>query len=129
MNGQGLYIRPFRLCMEAQLHRFPPEVRARIVALGVDGRLWRAVDREWGDRTTGRVRVFLNAGRCDLEAGGGLSQVQVDDLWRLMKESQADLVTLSSRGHFLELPDTGHGVPLERPEAVADAVRNMIGFK
>ncbi len=129
---------PFMTGMKSELRRFPAAVQAQIVALSVNHRLWHTVDREWRelDGLAGRIGgtgslgekplLVLSAARRDMKPGGGFSEAEVEELWRLQKESQADLVHLSSRGRLVMLPDTGHGVPLERPEAIVEAVRELI---
>lgn len=131
-------VAPLLRGMTAELQRFPLDVRTRIIALAVNWRLWQAVDEEWrelegmvrqlgGPRSLGdKPLLILSAGRCDLKAGGGFSQAQVEDLWRLMKKSQAELTHLSSRGRLMMVPDTGHAIPLERPEVVVDAIRELL---
>lgn len=43
-----------------------------------------------------------------------------------MKASQAELLALSPNSRMTMIEDCGHGVPLERPEAVVKAVREML---
>ncbi|HYF94540.1 MAG TPA: hypothetical protein VD969_20165 [Symbiobacteriaceae bacterium] len=69
--------------------------------------------------------LVLSSGRCDLKAGSG--GLDVDRHWRLMKDAQAELTGLSSRSRLVLLPDSGHAVPLENPEAVVEAIRAMVG--
>ena len=45
-----------------------------------------------------------------------------DRWWRL----QRDLAALSPRGELVELKDSGHYIPFDRPDAVADAVLNVL---
>lgn len=48
---------------------------------------------------------------------------RVADAWRLR---QRDLAALSPRGELVELTDSGHYIPFDRPDAIADAVLNVL---
>jgi len=125
--------------MAEMLTRFPAPERRRIITLGCSHQLWRAVDAEWrqldglvcqlgGPGSLGDIPLLvLRSCRCDIKPSGQYTQAMVDARWRLMKDAQAALIHLSSRGHLTDLPNTGHGVPLENPEAVVAAIKEMIG--
>ncbi len=49
---------------------------------------------------------------------------RVADSWRLR---QRDLAALSPRGELVELTDSAHYIPFDRPDAVADAVLDVLG--
>ncbi len=49
---------------------------------------------------------------------------RVADAWRLR---QRDLAALSPYGELVELPDSAHYIPFDRPDAVADAVLSILG--
>ncbi len=48
---------------------------------------------------------------------------RVADSWR---QRQRQLAALSPHGQLVELPDSAHYIPFDRPDAVADAVLNVI---
>lgn len=136
--GVPRLVLPFMGGMLAQLHRYPAQVRSQIAAFSASARLWRAVDDEWrqlpalvagltGPGSLGALPLLvLRAERSAMKAGGGFTQVEVDQHQRLVQESKAELTQLSDQGRLVPLPETGHGVPMERPEAVVDAVRAML---
>jgi pimeloyl-ACP methyl ester carboxylesterase len=42
-----------------------------------------------------------------------------------VNDLQARLVRLSTRGRQVIVPDSNHGIPLERPDSVAAAIRDV----
>jgi pimeloyl-ACP methyl ester carboxylesterase len=44
-----------------------------------------------------------------------------------VNELQVRLVRLSTHGRHVIVPDSNHGIPLERPGAVAAAIRDVCG--
>ena len=71
------------------------------------------------------LRVLAATGRSRLELAvvpRGLASRMVD-AWRLR---QRELAALSPRGELVELADSAHYVPFDRPDAVADAVLSIV---
>jgi pimeloyl-ACP methyl ester carboxylesterase len=90
----------------------------------------------WSGGTAEGPTVVIEAGRFKTALMWSLVQAgispfahpaEVERQWGLMKRSQGALVALSSQVRLVEVPDCGHGVPLERPEAVVEAVRSLLG--
>jgi pimeloyl-ACP methyl ester carboxylesterase len=72
------------------------------------------------------LRVLAAFGRSRIERAvlpRGLAS-RVADAWRLR---QRDLAALSPHGVLVELPDSAHYIPFDRPDAVADAVLAILG--
>lgn len=71
------------------------------------------------------LQVLAAFGRSRIERAlmpRGLAS-RVADAWRLR---QRDLAALSPRGELVELTDSGHYIPFDRPDAVADAVLDVL---
>jgi pimeloyl-ACP methyl ester carboxylesterase len=71
------------------------------------------------------LRVLAAFGRSRLERTvmpRGLAS-RIADAWRLR---QRDLAALSPYGELVELADSAHYIPFDRPDAVADAVLNIV---
>lgn len=69
--------------------------------------------------------VVLTAGR--LETGGwSIGEADWARFRTLMTEAQTNLARLSDRGRQQIIPDCGHNIYLERPEAVLAAVREVL---
>jgi pimeloyl-ACP methyl ester carboxylesterase len=49
---------------------------------------------------------------------------QMEGIWW---ELQDELVSRSSKGRLVKVEDTEHEIPIERPDAVADAIREVLG--
>lgn len=47
------------------------------------------------------------------------------EVW--VNELQERLVSLSTRGQWKVLPDSGHDIPADRPDAIVDAIREVAG--
>lgn len=71
--------------------------------------------------------IVLTAGKnSDETLSNGLSKQDFDDFHRIwVDELQIRLARLSMRGKQIVVPDSGHDIPSERPDAVVDAVRYM----
>jgi pimeloyl-ACP methyl ester carboxylesterase len=72
------------------------------------------------------LRVLAAFGRSRIERAvlpRGLAS-RVADAWRLR---QRDLAALSPYGELVELPDSAHYIPFDRPDAIADAVLAILG--
>ncbi|HWI63011.1 MAG TPA: alpha/beta hydrolase, partial [Symbiobacteriaceae bacterium] len=70
--------------------------------------------------------VVLSRGRPDLD-GWGYSEDLKARVWQAWQACQAELVRLSPRGRQVVVDGAGHMIPLERPEAVAEAIRAVSG--
>ena len=71
------------------------------------------------------LRVLAATGRSRLEQAvvpRGLASRMVD-AWRLR---QRELAALSPRGELVELADSAHYIPFDRPDAIADAVLSIV---
>jgi pimeloyl-ACP methyl ester carboxylesterase len=71
--------------------------------------------------------VVLTAGKnSDETLRNGLTKQDFDDFHRIwMDELQMRLARLSTRGKHIVVPDSGHDIPSERPDAVVNAVRDI----
>jgi pimeloyl-ACP methyl ester carboxylesterase len=72
--------------------------------------------------------VVLSAGEMDQPPAlpRGVTQKDIDDLHRAFVEDlHAQEAHLSTRGRQVIVPDSRHMIPLERPEAVVSAVRDV----
>jgi pimeloyl-ACP methyl ester carboxylesterase len=71
--------------------------------------------------------IVLTAGKNSEETlSNGLSKQDFDDFHRIwVDELQIRLARLSMRGKQIVVPDSGHDIPSERPDAVVNAVRDM----
>jgi pimeloyl-ACP methyl ester carboxylesterase len=72
------------------------------------------------------LRVLAAFGRSRVERAvlpRGLAS-RVADAWRLR---QRELAALSPYGELVELPDSAHYIPFDRPDAIADAVLTILG--
>ena len=78
---------------------------------GFDG-LFRTVDDAFG-----RSRIE----RAVMPRGAA---AKVADAWRLR---QRELAAMSPLGELVELADSGHYVPFDRPDTIADAVLTVLG--
>jgi pimeloyl-ACP methyl ester carboxylesterase len=68
--------------------------------------------------------IVLTAGKID--AGNYTSEIDAEAAQRVWVEGlQAELATLSSRGKQIIVPDSGHMIPMERPDAVVSAIREV----
>jgi len=74
--------------------------------------------------------IVLTGGKnSDETLSNGLTKQDFDDFHRIwVDELQTRLVRLSTRGKQVILADSGHDIPSERPDAVVDAVRNVIAM-
>jgi pimeloyl-ACP methyl ester carboxylesterase len=75
--------------------------------------------------------IVLTAGKSlDPAASGGLSQKEVaeyQEVW--VDDLQLRLAGLSERGKRIVIPDSGHDMPSERPDAIAEAVREVLSAR
>jgi pimeloyl-ACP methyl ester carboxylesterase len=75
-----------------------------------------------------RPLVVLTAGQdpdgAHLQKGVSLAEVRAfHQAW--MNDLQVRLARLSTHGRHVIVPDSHHGIPLERPDAVAAAIRDV----
>jgi pimeloyl-ACP methyl ester carboxylesterase len=73
------------------------------------------------------LRVLTALGRSRLERAlvpRGLAS-RMADAWRLR---QRELAALSPYGELVELADSAHYIPFDRPDAIADAVLNLVSL-
>jgi pimeloyl-ACP methyl ester carboxylesterase len=76
--------------------------------------------RDLGDRPL----IVLTAGQVDEGIyGNPADAAAVQKEW--VDVLQKDLVRLSSRGRQIIVPDSGHMIPMERPEAIVSAIREI----
>ena len=71
--------------------------------------------------------IVLTGGKnSDETLSNGLTKKDFDDFHRIwVTELQTRLARLSVRGKQIVLPNSGHDVPSERPDAIVDAVRSI----
>jgi pimeloyl-ACP methyl ester carboxylesterase len=70
--------------------------------------------------------VVLTAGRnSDTSLKGGLSNRDFEDYQRTWDDLQMRLAHLSTQGKRTIVPDSGHDIPSERPDAIVEAVREL----
>ena len=70
------------------------------------------------------VVVLTAGGRAGEQAGQTAEQAEHRRIWR--QELQPELARLSSRGKQIVVANTDHMIPLEQPEAVTAALRDLI---
>jgi pimeloyl-ACP methyl ester carboxylesterase len=61
-----------------------------------------------------------------LAAFPGLTQQQVDAINREWHNFQVDLASRSKYGHYRLVAGSGHMMPRQKPEAIADAIQNVV---
>ena len=69
--------------------------------------------------------IVLSHGKPDLFTGR-MSPRDVEQAEKVWREMQAELATLSERGEFIVVPESGHKIQLDRPEAVVAAIRSVL---
>jgi pimeloyl-ACP methyl ester carboxylesterase len=55
-----------------------------------------------------------------------LSAEDAEQLQVVSEELQAELAALSPNGRHVRVPDCGHYIQIERPDAVVDAIRAVV---
>lgn len=117
--------RPIRQQVVAALRQQP-----KAVATIVDYMAWPASYEQAHDaRGLGdKPLIVLTAGR-PWDAGGNpqldRQAAAYQKVW--IHEIQPKLARLSSRGRQIVVTNSGHGIPVEAPNAVIDAVRDVVG--
>ena len=71
--------------------------------------------------------IVLTGGKdSDQILSNGLSKQDLDDFHRIwVDELQARLAHLSTKGKQIILPDSGHDIPSDRPDAIVNAVKDL----
>lgn len=79
------------------------------------------------DNISDKPLVVLTAGKkSDQILVNGLSKEDLDDFYRSwITDLQVRLVHLSAQGKQIIVPDSGHNIPAERPDAIVGAVREI----
>jgi pimeloyl-ACP methyl ester carboxylesterase len=70
--------------------------------------------------------TVLNAGLYNFPTAPAEAQGEVQALKAKIKAEQEAIARLSSQGTLETIADSSHGIPLQKPEAVIDAVRRVI---
>ena len=70
-----------------------------------------------------RPLIVLTAGKADDSYASPVDATAARRLW--VEEIQAEMAQLSSRGKQVVVPDSGHMIPMERPDAVVDAILDV----
>jgi pimeloyl-ACP methyl ester carboxylesterase len=86
---------------------------------GIEARAARGL----GDRPL----VVLTAGKAEFDPSDAIeakAAAEDQEIW--VHDLQAQLATLSTRGKQIVIQDSTHGIPWEAPEAVIDAVKDVI---
>lgn len=117
--------------------RLTPQAMQEMLALFLNPRALRAAGDEMDAfaesseqlRASGKLGalplvVLTAGGRTGEQAGQTAEQAEHRRLWR--HELQPELARLSSRGKQIMVANTGHMIPLEQPEAVTAALRDLI---
>ena len=124
------------------LGKLSEETREKVAYLNLQSKFARAAISELeafsqsGDevRATGtlgnRPLVVLTAGQepdgAHLQKGVSLAEARAfHQVW--VNDLQVRLARLSTRGRQVIVPDSNHGIPVERPDAVAAAIRDVCG--
>lgn len=119
------------------LRRLPPQAVQELLALFLTPKAIRSAGDEMDAfaesadqlRASGKlgalpVVVLTAGGRTGEQAGQTAEQAEHRRIWR--QELQPELVRLSSRGKQILVANTDHMIPLEQPEAVIAALRDLI---
>lgn len=119
------------------LRRLPPQAVQQMLALFLTPKAIRSAGDEMDAfaesadqlRASGKlgalpVVVLTADGRTGEQAGQTAEQAEHRRIWR--QELQPELARLSSRGKQIMVANTDHMIPLEQPEAVIAALRDLI---
>ncbi|MDB4895453.1 MAG: alpha/beta hydrolase fold [Firmicutes bacterium] len=119
------------------LHRFPAALHPAIFGLMYHPHMMRAGSQEWavlGDveeqvRSAGGLGdqplAVLSSERFDQVGGPGLSAAEWAAIQQANEDGQARLIRLSTRCRQQIVEGSGHWIPLEQPEAVVAAIRQI----
>ena len=117
----------------------PDSVNAATRARCLTPDLWRTLYSEnfsfFDGESSGQLRaasrklgamplIVLTAGKLDW----GREPDEAEKLYGIWRELHEDLAALSSRGVRREVQNAGHGIQVERPDVVADAIREVIAL-
>jgi len=84
-----------------------------------------SIEEKQASRSFGSLPIIvLTAGR--QEDWPGIPQEELDASRAAWKEGHDHLAARSSRGESLVVPDAGHGIQLDQPGAVIDAIRKVV---
>jgi pimeloyl-ACP methyl ester carboxylesterase len=73
--------------------------------------------------------VLTGSKGADAMLSAGLSRRDVEEFQRIwVNDLQSRLAALSTRGKWIVLPDSGHDVPADRPDAIVEAIREVSGM-
>ncbi|RYG30861.1 MAG: alpha/beta hydrolase [Burkholderiales bacterium] len=79
------------------------------------------------NRTYGAMPlIVLNAGIRSFPSAPTEAQKEAGALQAFIKAEQEELARLSSKGTLITIPDSSHGIPTQKPQAVIDAVGKVI---
>jgi len=70
--------------------------------------------------------TVISAGRPAISAGHGISQADAERFKAVADELHAELAALSTRGKRMIAPESGHYVPVDQPELVVEAIREVV---
>lgn len=120
-----------------QLQYLPPEVHQEYLTVGYQAKYFDAVLDEGAVveesdalvRSAGPLRdmplVVLTHGVPDPTALGAAPE-QAEEVEQIWQELQQDLTKLSSNSTLLVAEESGHAIPGEQPDAVVDAIRQVV---
>lgn len=125
-GNDGPWIEQFTSAEQALFWRALYTPRLTLAAL----REWVQVDRlEEAVRQAGTLGdlplVVLSRTRPQLD-GWGYSAEAKARIWALEQEAQEALARLSTRAEHVQVPESGHLLYVERPEAVVAAIRSLL---
>ena len=70
--------------------------------------------------------IVISAGRPAITAGLGISEADAEQFKALAAELHIEMAALSPRGKRVIAEESGHYVPVEQPQVVVDAIREVV---
>ena len=70
--------------------------------------------------------TVLSAGKLPVSAGRGITAAYVEQTQVTVEALQVELAALSTRGKRPTSQESGHYIPVDQPEVVVDAIREMV---
>jgi pimeloyl-ACP methyl ester carboxylesterase len=70
--------------------------------------------------------IVISAGRPAITAGHGISEADAEQFKVLAAELHTEMAALSPRGKRVIAEESGHYVPVDQPQVVVDAIREVV---
>jgi pimeloyl-ACP methyl ester carboxylesterase len=70
--------------------------------------------------------IVISAGRPAITAGHGISEADAEQFKALAAELHTEMAALSPRGKRVIAEESGHYVPVDQPQVVVDAIREVV---